>query len=141
MQKISDKTFGNAKTKIFPRFDFSFVPAFFAALLPKCPLCLAAYMSVFGTFGISPLIYSFWILPVTIFFSAATIVLLFYQSRQIRSYVPFFLSLTALFFILTGKFYFNSNLTLYAGAVLLVISSVWLTISKRKQSTICSNCL
>lgn len=85
------------ETKRFPNLHFGFVPALIVVILPKCPLCLMAYASILGTFGLTPLLYSFWILPVTIFFSALTIILLYYKAKRSGKYLLFLLSLIAPF--------------------------------------------
>ncbi len=125
--------------RFFPTLNFGIVPALFVAALPKCPLCLAAYVSLFGTFGISPLLYSYWVLPAALFFSAVTLVLLYFQARRSRRYFPFFPGLVAPFVILTGKFYFESVWLIYAGAMLLLISSIWLSVSANTKLN-CSKC-
>lgn len=115
------------------------VPALFAAALPKCPLCLAAYFSLFGTFGISPLLYSRWILPAAAVFSAAALVFLYLQAKRRRRYELFLLGLPAPFIILAGKFYFESAWLVYAGAALLLISSIGLSISSQTPQN-CDKC-
>jgi hypothetical protein len=122
---------------LFP--NFGFLPALLAAVLPKCPLCLAAYVSVFGTFGISPLLYSYWVLPAAILFSFATLILLYFQARRSRRYRLFFLGLPAPFIILAGKFYFESAWLVYAGAALLLIFSIALSIPSKAPLT-CNKC-
>ena len=126
-------------TKPLPYLPFKIIPALLATFLPKCPLCLAAYLSIFGGFGAIPFFYSFWVLPVTVFFLAITITLLYYQARRNGRYFPFFFSLTAPLIILTGKFYFESEWLMYTGAAVLIISSIWLSISRKKPSKMCHN--
>src|SRR5215204_5808933 len=126
------------ETRLFRGVNFSVVPALFAAVLPKCPLCFAAYISIFGGLGISPLLYGYWILPVTFLFSAVTIALLYFQARRNQRYFPFLLSLLAPPIILAGKFYLESVYPIYAGTILLLISSVWLSVSKKSQIN-CNN--
>lgn len=119
------------KTRSFPSLNFGVIPALIVAVLPKCPLCLAAYLSIFGFVGISPLQYSFWILPLAIFFSAFTIFIFFRQAKRNANYFPFFLGLFGLLFISVGKFYFGNNLLTYIGAGILIISAVWFSKTKR----------
>lgn len=127
---------GSAKTSFFSSLNFGIVPALVVAILPKCPLCFAAYLSAFGLFGISPLQYGSWILPLVIFFSAVTIVIFFRQARRNAGYDPFFLSLTGLTLISVGKFYFENDWLMYAGIAILFISAAWLSKAKRK---VCRN--
>lgn len=126
------------KTKLFPSLNVGVIPALIVAVLPKCPLCLAAYLSVLGFVGISPLQYSSWILPLTIFFSAVTLFIFFRQAKRNANYFPFFLGLFGLTFISLGKFYFGINLLTYIGAGILIISAIWL--SKMKRLIQCSKC-
>jgi len=125
--------------RFFSTVNFGIVPALFAAALPKCPLCFAAYVSIFGTFGISPLLYSYWVLPAAFLFSAATLVLLYFQARRNRRYDLFFLALIAPFIILAGKFYYESAWLIYAGAAMLLISSIGLSISSKTPLN-CNKC-
>lgn len=128
----------SAKTRLFSNLNFGIFPALVVAILPKCPLCFAAYLSAFGLFGISPLQYGFWILPLIILFSVVTIMIFFRQARRSAEYNPFFLSLTGLTLIPVGKFYFENNLLMYLGIIILFISAAWL--SKAKQKVCRNNC-
>lgn len=126
----------SAKTSLFSNLNFGIVPALVVAILPKCPLCFAAYLSAFGLFGISPLQYGSWILPLTIFFSTVTVAIFFRQAKRNDEYISFFLSLIGLTLISVGKFYFENNLLMYAGIAILFISAAWLSKAKRK---VCRN--
>ena len=136
----ADERLRKTGPKIFARRNFSLLPALLAAILPKCPLCLASYIGVFGAFGVSPLLYGFWIMPVALLASSATLVLLYLQARKNRQYLPLLPGLPAPLVIFAGKFYFDSDRLIYAGLVLLLISSLWLAISSKKRAR-CAVCV
>lgn len=123
-----------AKTKRFWLSQTSLAPALLAAILPKCPLCLMAYAGILGIFGIDPFLYGFCVLPAAIFFSAFTLVILFFQARRNRRVLPLFPSLAAVSFILLDKFYLNSNWMIYLGVAALLVFSVWLSIPKDSKA-------
>lgn len=135
---IKNDSAPRAKTNLFPGLNFGVIPALIVAVLPKCPLCLAAYLSVLGFVGISPLQYGSWILPLVSFFSAVTLFIFFRQAKRTARYFLFFLSLVGLIFIPLGKFYLEYNLLTYVGAGILVISAILL--SKAERPIRCSNC-
>lgn len=120
-----------AKMSFFSNLNFGVIPALFVAILPKCPLCVAAYLSAFGFAGISPVKYGFWLVPLTIFFSALTAVIFFRQARQSGKYHLLFLSLIGLIFISVGKFYLEYNPAIYTGSGILLISAILLARANR----------
>lgn len=73
--------------KALPSVIMSVLIAFF----PKCPICWAVYMSMFGSLGLTRLPYMKWLLPVLIVFLAIHLFFL-YRRIKITGYVPFFIS-------------------------------------------------
>ncbi len=76
------------------RGSWSIIPAVAAAAMPKCPLCLAAFLS---TIGVGVGVETRWLLPLMLAFLA----------RRRRGYKPFSLGLGGAIFVLSGKFYFD----------------------------------
>src|SRR5690606_37188336 len=62
------------------------------AFFPKCPVCWAVYMSMFGSLGLAKLPYMRWLLPVLLVFLALHLFLLYRKAAQ-RGYLPFVASL------------------------------------------------
>lgn len=107
------------------------VPTVAAAIMPKCPLCLMGMMSAVG---LSYSMKAFWLLPLTLFFLFTAIAALAFQARRRRSYSTFLLGVMAAAIIISGKFYAENNLLIYSGVAILVATSLWSSLSKRKAA-------
>lgn len=93
----------------------------FIAFFPKCPVCWAVYMSMFGSLGLARLPYMGWLLPVLLFFLAVHLFMIYKKSVS-NSYVPFLLSLTGAVIILVGRFSFNNEKWLLVTGMVCLIS-------------------
>lgn len=85
--------------KTLPSTLLSILIAFF----PKCPLCWAAYMSMFGFLGLSRLPYLSWLLPVLLAFLAFHLFVLWRKASRSGYYLPLLLSIAGALFILCGR--------------------------------------
>jgi mercuric ion transport protein len=109
----------------------SFLWAVLVAFFPKCPFCWAAYMSLFSSWGIGRLPYQPWLLPVLIILMFVNVVSLYF-SRVRHGYLPLVMSLTGGIFIMLQRiFLFEQHTLLYAGAALMIIASLWNSLSRR----------
>jgi len=97
------------------------------SLLPKlmCPVCWPAYAGIVSALGLSFLISTQYLLPLTAAFLAITAAALGFRASQRHGYGPLWLCLIAAATILTGKFYFDVAQAAYAGVALLIAASVW----------------
>lgn len=116
------------------RLNLALVPALLIAALPKCPLCLLAYAGVLGSLGLDPILYRAWLLPVTLAFAAAALVMLAYGAPRRRGYRPLLLGALAVAMIVAGKFSFESVPLLVAGMALLLAASVWNSWPKKEKA-------
>ncbi|MEM0577429.1 hypothetical protein [Flavobacterium polysaccharolyticum] len=97
------------------------------AFFPKCPLCWAAYMSLFGFLGLSQLPYMSWLLPVLLVFLGIYLVILYRKSHK-NGYIPFQLSLTGAILLLIGKLFFPLEKWIAVlGMIFIISSSLWLS--------------
>ena len=98
---------------------------FVIAFFPKCPVCWAAYMSMFGSFGLSNIPYIPWLLPVLISFLALHLFFIF-KKIKVKGYGPFAISLIGASVIIIGRTFFplNSSL-LFLGMAFTLIGSLW----------------
>jgi hypothetical protein len=97
------------------------------AFFPKCPLCWAAYMSLFGFLGLSQLPYMSWLLPVLLLFMGIYLIILYKKSPK-NGYIPFQLSLAGAVLLLIGKLFFPlENWIALLGMILIISSSIWLS--------------
>jgi len=112
------------------------------ALLPKlaCPACWPAYAGLLGSVGLGFLIQSEWLLPLTAVFLSVAMFALAYKARQRRGYGPFLLGFVAAVTVLIGKFYFESDMTMYAGLATLVSASLWNTWPIKYPAEPCAAC-
>jgi mercuric ion transport protein len=107
--------------------SFLAVPAIFLSVLPfgGCPLCWPVYAGILSALGLSFLLSSAYLLPLTALFLVVSVVALAFRARARRGYGPFALGLVAATLILWGKFSLESNILAYAGVGLLISSSIW----------------
>lgn len=102
------------------------------AFFPKCPICWAAYMSMFGSFGLAKTPYMDWLFPVLLAFLGLHLLLLLKKAPQ-KGYGPFLLSLGGALFILGGRSLFPAaEWVLFAGMLFILSGSLWNSFSFRQ---------
>jgi hypothetical protein len=116
------------------------VPSIGVALLPKlgCPLCWPLYAGILSSVGLGFLISAKYLFPVTAAFLLLALWVLAFRAKQRRGMGPFLLGFLASATVLTGKFYVDSNPTMYGGVGLLVIASVWNAWPRSADDAVCS---
>ena len=107
----------NKTLKAIPSVLLSILIAFF----PKCPICWAVYMSMFGSLGLSQLPYMGWLLPVLIGFLAIHLFMIYKKSTR-NNYLPFLLSFVGVMVILIGRFSFGNEKWILISGMLFMIS-------------------
>ena len=115
-----------AKTSHWKRSLFA-VPGIAVSVLPfgGCPACWPLYAGVLSSLGLSFLLSSVYLLPLTGLFLLVSVFALVFRARARRGYGPFALGLVAATLVLGGKFSLGSNVLAYAGVGLLIGSSLW----------------
>jgi hypothetical protein len=104
------------------------LPTLGVLLLPKCPLCAAAYLGAFGSLGAGAWLQASWGLPLTSACLLFALGVLGFRARRRRGYGPVLLGVVAAVVLLAGKFVLDSPpAVLAAGASLLIAASVWNT--------------
>jgi len=118
------------------------IPAIGAALLPKvaCPACWPAYAGALSSFGLTFLMETRWLLPLTASFLALAVGSLAFRARRRRGYAPFGLGLFAAALVMVGKFAFDSDPAMYVGIALLVGASLWNAWPRRQEEEACAAC-
>ncbi len=107
-------------TKVLPAFFTSLLIAFF----PKCPLCWAVYMSMFGALGLSKLPYMPWLLPLLLLVLGIHLLMLYKKIVQ-KGMVPFVISLSGSALLIAGRLFLPSSQWLaIAGFVLIASASL-----------------
>ena len=112
---VVEQTKKTAKT--VPSILLSVLIAFF----PKCPVCWAVYMSMFGSLGLAQLPYMGWLLPVLLAFLGLHLFMLYRKAGQ-NGYLPFLLSLAGASAMLLGRIFFPSEKWLLLTAMSFIIS-------------------
>lgn len=118
------------------------VPGILLSVLPfgGCPACWPLYGGVLSALGLSFLLSSRYLLPLTAGVLALALCALLYRARTRRGYAPFAIGLLAVGLILGGKFAWSSNPLAYSGVALLVAASVWNSWPRKTAAITCSQC-
>jgi hypothetical protein len=99
------------------------LPAGLLVLLPKCPLCLAAWLGIFGSVGGSWLGH-LWGTPIEAGLLSLALGALALRARRIHDLRPLSIGLLGATALLAGR-HSSSALALLLGLCLLTIACVW----------------
>lgn len=99
------------------------------ALFPKCPLCWAAYLSLFGIAGLESIPYSPWLMPVLALLLLFNVTSVYLRSRTGGGMLPFYLVLFGAIALIIAKMFAGLAPIAIAGVVLTLIGSLWGTLS------------
>jgi len=109
-----------AKTKTVLQSFFSTLLSVLIAFFPKCPMCWAAYMSMFGSLSIARLPYMGWLLPVLFIMLGVHMFLLFRRAPRV-GYLPFFISLPGALSLIAARVLFPSEQSLLMVGMAFII--------------------
>lgn len=103
------------------------LPGACVSVLPKlaCPACWPAYAGLLASVGLGFLLSAAYLLPLTAGFLALALGVIVFGASKRRGFGPFVLGLVAASGILTGKFVWESDPTVYGAVGLLVVASLW----------------
>jgi hypothetical protein len=123
--------------------NLAMLPGIGAAFLPKvaCPACRPAYAGFLSPIGLSFLLDTTYLLPLTSVFMAIAVGALAYRAKRRRGYLPFLIGAAATVIVLIGKFTFESDPAMYAGLAILIGASVWNTWPRRRLAAACPACV
>jgi mercuric ion transport protein len=108
------------------RFNFfASLPGIAILFMPKCTMCIAAYAGILSAMGIGIFDYPRYLFSLTLVFLCFSLFALFYRANERWGFTPFIAGVAAALFIVLGKFYYNSEFSLYPGVFLLVCASLW----------------
>jgi hypothetical protein len=101
------------------------LPTVALVLLPKCPLCVAAYLGVLGSLGAGSWLRAAWGLPISAALLAFTLGALALRACRSGDVRPPLLGLAGAAALLAGKFALDMPPLLYVGAAVLLGASLW----------------
>ena len=103
------------------------IPGIGFALLPKlaCPMCWPLYAGILSSLGLGFLIGTTYLVPLTIGFLAAALVVLGFRAKQRRGFGPLAIGIVGSAAILFGKFRADSIVVAHGGVIALVAASIW----------------
>ncbi len=110
-----------SKTKATAQSVWSLLLSFLVAFFPKCPVCWAVYMSMFGSVGLANLPYMKWLLPVLILLLGIHLFMLYKKAAKI-GYIPFIISIAGTVAILFSRSFFSSEKWLLIIGMAFIIS-------------------
>lgn len=101
------------------------LPGMGAVALPTCAACVPALAGVFGAVGLGFLLEESVLLPLMAGLLLLTLFILGFRARRRRGYGPLAAGVGATAIIAAGKFFFASDVVLYAGLAFLVAATLW----------------
>lgn len=105
------------------------------AFFPKCPICLAAYLSMFGSIGLARSPIMGWLFPALLLILGIHLYLLFKKTSQ-KGYGPFLFSLVGALLIVSGRSIMpEAKFLLWGGMMFIFIGSLWNSFSFNRLKT------
>jgi protein SCO1/2 len=94
------------------------------ALFPKCPMCWAAYLSLFGVAGVEWLSHSAWLWPLLVLVMLSNVAALWWLGRRSKRRLGFYLSLAGALTILVLGAWLELPYASAAGIALTALGSL-----------------
>lgn len=118
------------------------VPGIGVSLMPKliCPLCWPAYASIVSSVGLSFLIGTTYLLPLTATLLGMTAASLALRARRRHGYGPLGVGSVGALLILGGKFGIDSITIAAMGFILLLGAAIWNASPIHAESSFCPTC-
>jgi len=101
----------------------------FVVFFPKCPLCWAAYMSLFGLTSLQATPYSPWLKTLFTLLLFVNLAIIYISSKRRKRLLSFVFSLIGTVFILMAGFVFDHQILLWAGFGMIFMSSLLISLS------------
>ncbi|HEX8251082.1 MAG TPA: MerC domain-containing protein [Pyrinomonadaceae bacterium] len=107
------------------RFNFEILPTLLVLLLPKCPFCIAAYLSILGIAGLNATYYNWFFFAATLILILITMTALLYRAYRVQRYLPVLAAAVGTAMILIDKLLLGSNWLIYIGVSVLIAAAIW----------------
>jgi hypothetical protein len=120
-----------------PRFaeHLPLIPAIVLVVLPKCPLCLAAWFGILGSVSATAWFSAVWGIPLAAGLLSVALAILGVRARRRRDARPLWVGILGAAALLCGKCFAYGPLLLYAGLGLLAGASFWSTGLKSSRTS------
>lgn len=99
------------------------------ALFPKCPLCWAAYLSLFGIAGLESIPYSPWLQPLLAILLLFNLTSIWFRGRSTGRMTPFYLAATGALVIISAKVFPGLESAAIPGIIFTLVGSLWGTLT------------
>lgn len=93
-------------------------------LLPKCGLCLAAYLNLFSILGISLRFFAPWVAPLLGVILVLGLVVSFLKSRKQENYLTFYVSLAGSLLVTAGRLWELGMSFTWVGLAIIATGSI-----------------
>jgi protein SCO1/2 len=107
------------------------LPSLAVAFFPKCPICWAAYLSVFGMAGIQTIPYSPWLLPVFILMMLVNLLSVFKRSKHRNGKEAFYLSALGTAVVLVSGLLLEMQSASFVGIAMIFAGSLISSLPER----------
>ena len=103
------------------------------AFFPKCPICWAAYMSVFGIVGLDRIPYSPWLQPILALAMFINLGSVWLRARSTDRMLSFYLASAGAAALISSKFLFRFEKAAMIGVGLTLAGSLLSSLSSKKR--------
>ena len=102
----------------------SVAPALLVGLLPKCPMCIGAYLGAFGFVGVQALPVAY-VWPLTWIFLAIAMGFMLNRARRRKRFGPFGAAMAGGLLLLYARWTEGDGFLVIAGMIVFMAASVW----------------
>ena len=110
--------------------SFGMLTSLAVVFFPKCPICWAAYLSVFSIAGLERIPYAPWLFPVLVLVMLINLGSVWLRGNSTGRMGGFYLAATGVTLIVGAKLFATANLVAVAGVALVVVGSLFGVMSK-----------
>jgi len=103
------------------------------ALFPKCPLCWAAYLSLFGIAGLESIPYSPWLQPVLAIMLLLNMTSVWIRARSTGRMMPFYLVTAGVLAVIISNVFHGLAMAAVFGILLTLTGSLWSTFNPTRR--------
>ena len=105
---------------------FAGLGAVSAAFLPKfiCPVCWPIYAGLLSSMGLGFLLHGASLIILSVILLGLALFVFALRGKKRRNFLPFWIALVGVLLVLTGKFFWINNFSIYAGSAFLMLAVI-----------------